>query len=196
MISSHQESGFSLVETLVAITILLLVIVGPMSISSSVARSTSYSSEQVVAFFLAQEGAELAQKARDDLQLQYFDGSNENPWADFTGTDSNDPYYRCFEASGCGLQLRDGDANGELASPINCGNSNPCRLHINKDGGRARYTYSPTDTTITPYSRIITMKETSGREVEIISRVSWQTGGQRRVQTVEAKTYLFNVYKE
>jgi len=38
------------------------------------------------------------------------------------------------------------------------------------------------------------MTETAGREVEVISRVTWQTGNQRQLQTVEVKTYLFNVY--
>lgn len=198
MISPHQESGFSLVETLVAITILLLVIVGPMSISSSVARSTSYASEQVVAFFLAQEGAELAQKARDDLQLQFFGGSGD-PWADFIGKNPGDTYYHCFQPGGCGLQLIDGDANGLLRAPINCG-SNTCRLSIDVNGGRTRYTYnSDASLDSTPYTRVIYMSHPSGsgaddREVEITSRVSWQTGNQRQVQTVEAKTYLFNVY--
>jgi prepilin-type N-terminal cleavage/methylation domain-containing protein len=196
MIRPHSQSGFSLVETLVAITILLLVIVGPMSISSSAARSTSYSSEQVVAFFLAQEGAELAQKARDDLQLEYFENPTLTPWADFMGTTASDPYGRCFQAAGCGLQLIDGDSNGELDSPEDCG-SNSCRLYINDAGGRARYTYDPSNAISTPYSRVVTMNATAAtanREVEVVSRVSWQTGNQRQIQTVEVKTYLFNIY--
>jgi len=193
MISAHQQSGFSLVETLVAITILLIVIVGPMSISSSAARSTSYSSEQVVAFFLAQEGAEIAQKARDDLQLQNFDGSNSTPWDDFVGTASGDLYNECFAAAGCGLQLVNGDATGALQSPINCG-SNTCRMYINDAGGRVSYTYTSTGATSTPYTRVIYMTETAGREVEVVSQVRWQTGSQRQIQTVEVKTYLFNVY--
>jgi type II secretory pathway pseudopilin PulG len=190
MISHHSQSGFSLVETLVAITVMLLVIVGPMSISSSAARSTSYSSEQVVAFFLAQEGAELAQKARDDLQLQNFAGANSTPWNDFT---SSGLYNECFSTRGCGLQLEDGDSDGDMQSPLDCG-SDPCRLYINDSGGRVRYTYTPTGATTTPYSRILYMTETAGREVEVISRVTWQTGNQRQLQTVEVKTYLFNVY--
>lgn len=193
MISIHSQSGFSLVETLVAITILLLVIVGPMSISSSAALSTSYSSEQVVAFFLAQEGAELVQKARDDLQLRYFDGSVATPWADFVNTSSVNPLSQCYQTDGCGLELVDGNANGALALPTDCG-SDPCRLYIDNSGGRARYTYNSVGTISTPYSRIIYMNETAGREVEVISLVSWQTGNQRQVQTVEAQTYLFNVY--
>lgn len=194
MIPSQTQSGFSLVETLVAITILLIVIVGPMSISSSAARSTSYSSEQVVAFFLAQEGAELAQKARDDLQLENFAGSNSTPWSDFIGTNHGDLYNECFSSGGCGLELVRGSAAGALRQPVNCG-SNTCRLHINSAGERTRYTYNTANSTITPYTRVIKMRETAGREIEVISSVSWQTGTQRRVQTVEAKTYLFNVYQ-
>jgi prepilin-type N-terminal cleavage/methylation domain-containing protein len=194
MIYKHSQSGFSLVETLVAITILLIVIVGPMSISSSAARSTSYSSEQVVAFFLAQEGAEIAQKARDDLQLQFFNGSNSTPWDDFTGTASADLYNECFSSGGCGLELTDGSADGALNSPLNCGSGSvSCRLFIDDAGGRARYTYVSTGTS-TPYARTIFMNELSGREVEVVSRVTWQTGSQRQLQTVEVKTYLFNVY--
>jgi prepilin-type N-terminal cleavage/methylation domain-containing protein len=194
MIYKHPQSGFSLVETLVAITILLIVIVGPMSISSSAARSTSYSSEQVVAFFLAQEGAELAQKLRDDLQLQFFEGSNSDPWDDFTGTASADLYNECFATGGCGLELSDGSVDGLLEAPLNCGSGSvSCRMFINDAGGRTRYTYASVGTT-TPYTRTIFMNEIAGREVEVISRVAWQTGSQRQLQTVEVKTYLFNVY--
>jgi prepilin-type N-terminal cleavage/methylation domain-containing protein len=190
MILPRSQSGFSLVETLVAITVLLLVIVGPMSISSSAARSTSYSSEQVVAFFLAQEGAELVQKARDDLQLQNFAGSNATPWNDFS---SGSLYSDCFvSGAGCGLELQDGDANGSLETPINCGLTS-CQLYINNSGGRSRYTHDSTGTE-TQFTRVIEMSATAGREVEVISTVSWQPDNQRRRQTVEVKTYLFNVY--
>jgi len=68
----NKQAGFSLVETLVSISILLLVIVGPMTITSRTAKSATFASEQVQAFFLAQEGVELAQKARSDLVLRKF----------------------------------------------------------------------------------------------------------------------------
>ena len=70
--NNSKQSGFSLIETLVSISILLIVIVGPMSISNNSAKGSSFSNEQVTAFFLAQEGAELAQKGRDDLVIKGF----------------------------------------------------------------------------------------------------------------------------
>ncbi|MCA9355357.1 prepilin-type N-terminal cleavage/methylation domain-containing protein, partial [Candidatus Kaiserbacteria bacterium] len=96
-----QQEGFSLVETLVAITILLIVVVGPMKIIISASNSTSFSGEQVVAFFLAQEGAEIAQKARDDLVLRKFLPTADSeylasPWDKFKDSSNSGTYRRCF----------------------------------------------------------------------------------------------------
>jgi Tfp pilus assembly protein PilV len=197
MISLHTESGFSLVETLVAITILLLVIVGPMSISSSVSRSTSYSSDQVIASFLAQEGAELVQKARDDLQLQYYAGEVSTPWDDFVSTVSSSRYSDCFDSDGCGLYLI--NSTDQLADAIDCASSR-CRVFLRGKANLDSYTHRQgSGSTVTPYTRVIKLSHPSSgvanREVEVISRVSWQPENQRRVQTVEVKTYLFNVYQ-
>lgn len=191
------QSGFSLVETLVAITLLLVVIVGPMSISSSAARSTSYASEQVIAFFLAQEGAEIAQKARDDLLLRNFlDSSDANyeptPWADFVNSASAGLYDQCFTVSGCGLELNT-NSSGSLKNPVLCSGSN-CDLYFNDAGNRSRYTHSSVGASSTPYTRVIYMTETANREVQVTSRVYWRTGSQRQAQQVEVQTYLFNVY--
>lgn len=180
-----------------AITLLLIVIVGPMSISSSAARSTSFASEQVIAFFLAQEGAEIAQKARDDLLLRNFldttdPNYNATPWADFIEPTSAGPYDQCFTVSGCGLELNT-DSTGSLRSPILCSGSN-CDLYFNPSGDRSKYTYTSTGASSTPYTRVIYMTETDNREVQVISRVFWRTGSQRQSQQVEVQTYLFNVY--
>ena len=119
----HSQSGFSLVETLVAITILLIIIVGPMTITSQSARSTSFSSEQVVAFFLAQEGLELMQKERDEYYNLHFrnETANPTPWSDFL---SSSIYTTCV--SGCGPYLEAG--SNELVRVVSC-TDGPCRLY-------------------------------------------------------------------
>ena len=193
----HSQSGFSLVETLVAITILLVVIVGPMSISSSAAKSTSYASEQVIAFFLAQEGAEIAQKGRDNLLLRNFlDSSDGNyladPWALFTDNTATGVYRQCYTTSGCGLELNT-NTTGTLKNPIACTSTN-CDLFFNDSSGRSRYTHVSTGGTDTAFSRIIFMSAVGDRSVRVVSRVYWRTGAQRALQQVEVETYLFNVY--
>lgn len=186
-----SQSGFSLIETLVAITILLIVMIGPMTISSTAAKGTSFSSEQVTAFLLAQEGAELAQKVRDDLQLVYFSGTNNNPWATLTNT--NGTYRSCFEATGCGMGV-----NTDQAGTIDihrCNETSSCYLSLDTTtpGIRARYTHD-TAGEVTPYKRVVIFQNISANEVKVISRVTWRTGSIKQEQKVEVETRLFNIY--
>ena len=190
------QSGFSLIETLVAISILLIVMIGPMTISSSAARSTSFSSEQVTAFFLAQEGAELAQKIRDDLILTHtlFNGTNPNPWADFTTT--NTTYQNCYNASrGCGLTI--GTVQTGTVSIINCGSSQiACALYLDTTTNnlRSRFTHTVGTNKSTLFTRKIYFTRVNANEVKVISRVTWRSGNLRQEQKVEVETQLFNVY--
>ncbi|MEY2665691.1 MAG: hypothetical protein RLZZ480_796 [Candidatus Parcubacteria bacterium] len=198
-----SQSGFSLVETLVAISILLLVIVGPMSISTSASRGTSYSSEQVTAFFLAQEGAELAQKARDDLQITYFADANRDPgvftptnpdpWADFSNT--NGTYQSCFNATGCDFTITT-SANGALTVHDCNSSATACSLYIDTTTSnlRARFTHTASGNTATPFTRKVLFERVSADEVKVTSRVTWRAGSFRNEQQVEVKTRLFNIY--
>jgi Tfp pilus assembly protein PilV len=196
-----QSAGFSLVETFVAITILLIVIVGPMTISSSTARSTSFSSEQVVAFFLAQEGLELAQKARDDFALD-----TTRKWDDFVDDTATGPvanqgaYGHCFSSDGCPLIL-DETTGSVLVSDTdnarrNCNNDGSrCRLHYSLDAdGRSSYVHAEAGNTQTPYTRVIRFEQTAPNEVRVESWVYWRSGTRRVGQEVKAETYLYNVF--
>lgn len=192
------QSGFSLVETLVAVTILLIAILGPMAITSQSSQSTSFSSEQVVAFFLAQEGAELIQKARNDLFNQYLlpSGGLNDPWDEFTDTSNGALFEECYESTGCGLEIV-GDSNGNLRPPISCNDSADCALNFNPLSGTARSRYTHVSSSLyidTPYSRVITMENVSAAEVKVVSTVTWRSGNLRDEQSVSVETYLFNTY--
>ncbi|MCD5380991.1 MAG: type II secretion system GspH family protein [Candidatus Pacebacteria bacterium] len=193
-----SQEGFSLVETLVAITILLVVIVGPMTISSSAAKSTSFASEQVVAFFLAQEGAELAQKARDDILLRKFLPTLDinylsDPWSLFASSALGAPYENCFKASGCGLELNT-DTAGSIKTPIPVCSSSNCKLYFDNSDVRSRYTYSSVGNDDTLYTRVVFFETVNADELHVTSRVTWRTGAQRDAQEVTVETYLLDVY--
>lgn len=198
--SKHRlEHGFSLVETLVAITILLLVIIGPITISSQSARSTSFASEQVVAFFLAQEGVELVQKARDDLFNEHFVSAGD-PWGEFT--DDAGTYEYCYLADGCGLEISSetGADSGKLVAPGNC-QLTGCPLYFNDasdEAVRSRYTHSEGggSNVDTPYKRSIRLEYDSSEphEVKVTSTVTWYSGNLRNEQSATVETYLFNTY--
>lgn len=192
MYYQFKQSGFSLVETLVAISILLIVIVGPMALSMQAAKSSTFATEQIQAFFLAQEGLELAQKARDDIMLDYtnFGGATANPWSQFTNVTG--VYGDCFAASGCGLEW-DATAAGELETPAACSTIANCRLYLDSTG-RSFFTHSAS-ASITPYTRRIYFSDAvAGREIKVTSVVTWRTGSIVAEQRVSTETYLYNIY--
>lgn len=64
------KNGFTLVETLIAITILLLVIIGPITAAQKGVQQAYYANEQITAVFLAQETVEAIRERRDDQALE------------------------------------------------------------------------------------------------------------------------------
>lgn len=61
----NLSRGFTLLETLVAVTLLTLSIVAPMSLASRSLASAYYARDQVTAFHLAQEAIESVRAIRD-----------------------------------------------------------------------------------------------------------------------------------
>jgi prepilin-type N-terminal cleavage/methylation domain-containing protein len=189
-----SQSGFSLVEVLVAITILLLVIVGPMQIIARSINSTNFATEQVNAWFLAQEGLELAQKGRDDLVLGDFkDQINSTNVEPAPMTEFLNKFSNCFNNDGCALNVSDA---GTVPTPVRCPASE-CRLYLDSTSERSVYQHDSSGV-ITPYTRFVTMERfpASGtvREIKVTSTVTWRTGSLISSQKVAAVTYLFNVY--
>lgn len=188
------QAGFSLVETLVAISILLIVIVGPMTLSMRAAKSASFASEQVQAYFLAQEGIELAQKSRDDLLLRNFlvpTNANyiNNPWARFTSTAASGAFANCFQTTGCGLYWVESNMTVGTTS---CATAANCLVY-RRTGGDSRFTNVSAGNTATLYTRTIRFTNASPG-VRVVSEVTWRTGSLVAPQRVQLETYLYNIY--
>jgi len=185
-----KQQGFSLVEVLVAITLLLLIVTGPMKIITDANHSTAFASEQVMAFFLAQEGLELAQKGRDDLMLQYFNGQFNgggvnNPWTQFQTN-----FGLCI-GKNCGLTIKN---NGTGVDIKNCVNLANCRLYLDSSPSRSSYVHTNAGgNKLTLFTRTIQMFP-AGNEIKVVSTVTWRTGSLIAGQKVELITYLENVY--
>ena len=65
-----ETKGFSLIETLVAITVLIGAIAGPLTLASQGIKAASLFKNQLIASNLAQEGMELVHAKRDANILQ------------------------------------------------------------------------------------------------------------------------------
>lgn len=82
--------AFTLIETLVAISVLIMALVGPLTIAEQSLRSAYYSRDQITAFYLAQEGIEYMRAVRDQnylVGLSWLTGisncTNVNCYVDF-----------------------------------------------------------------------------------------------------------------
>jgi prepilin-type N-terminal cleavage/methylation domain-containing protein len=64
-----KHDGFTFIETLVAITVLLVAVVAPMSLASDGIIASRLAQDQIVAFYLGQEGVEAVKNMRDHNRL-------------------------------------------------------------------------------------------------------------------------------
>lgn len=86
----RKNNGFSLIETLVAITILVFGIVGPLTLAQMSLRSFPQIRDRITAEYLASEGLETVKNARDTAMIADPDSGlpNFNP-------------FGCHSANGC-----------------------------------------------------------------------------------------------
>lgn len=180
-----SQSGYSLVEVLVAISILLVAIVGPMTIASQSLQYSQFSAQQNTAFFLAQEGIEAAFDIRAASGLDHLDnptGAGSWDWA--TAANVSD----CRAANGCGIDWRDRTVTNNIVA---CG-SGACQLYYDDTASRAHYTHVAG--AITPFTRVIRFSNISPTVVEVTATVSWEAAGNRGNRSVVLRTYLHDIY--
>ncbi len=95
------NAGFTLLEAIVAIAILLVAIVGPMNIAQKSLHTSLISRDEMTATFLAEDIIEAARTIRDQYKMNYpiDDGTHTSQWADWT-----QPFTNCIcTGSSCDL---------------------------------------------------------------------------------------------
>lgn len=181
----HRVRGFTLIETFVAITILMLAIAGPLSIASLGVNSATLESDQVTATFLAQDAVEYIRYVRDSKRLQ------GKTWLDSLGNCiSSDGSAKCYidEIAICS------DSSYMCANQCGSG-SGPCDP-IKFDSVSGFYSYSAGSNS--KFTRTISIQYpvggggpapsdcTSGHgcEAALTVTVDWQTAGHEHTVTV------------
>lgn len=180
-----QQKGYSLVEVLVAVSILLIAIVGPLTIASKGLKNASSAKSQNTAFFLAQEGLEAVVKAREDNALKVFTGGGSDVWDEVEALDGGDNNNLCTEADPCGVDV----AND--MSLFQC-SSGTCDLYL-YDTGRARYSHT-VGGTATNFHREIILSVNGNDSIHVRSIVSWSSDLSNPDTQVELSMYLYNIY--
>jgi prepilin-type N-terminal cleavage/methylation domain-containing protein len=159
--------GFTLLETLVAIAILLMALLGPFTIAQQSLKSAYYARDQITAYYLAQEGVEFVRAVRDQ---NYLAGSD---W--LTGIDVACTNVACIV-----------DYPNFTYSVCPQGGCPP--LKVSSSGNLFNHA-SGTDSPFTRQIRLTT-HPTNPAIIIVSVTVSWKSAGVPRVFTIQER--LFN----
>lgn len=175
-----NSGGFSLMEVILAIFILITVLAGLMSMISDVTRAAAASSSKLIAANLAQEGIEVVKNIRD---LNYGD----NGWNDWYASFNSGQlicYYIQYDSI-------------SLGSSVPCGDDAPV-LKYDSAGGLYGYT-KPDGSGMAADSKYAFKRKVSlqrnpdgasDQEIAVVSSVSWTEHG--RTQSVIIEDRLWN----
>ena len=177
-----NNKAFTLIETLIAITIVTITVAGPLYSASRAIVAADLASQQLTATYLAQEGIEYVRAMRDDAYLYAYKNPPIPPgtvstaaWNDFTAGSSAWSITNC-RLLACtldptqvnmghtvGLSLQQcGGGSGVACSPLHkAGNG----LYVQENVG-----------TVTPYTRILQVN-VQGNEAVASSTVAWNFHG-------------------
>jgi len=173
-----HTKGFTLVETLVAITILIMVIVGPMTVAQKGVQNAYFANDQVTAVFLAQEAIEAVREMRDELALDaYSTGGNVADTASWLS----------------GLSCMGGCIYDKQASTQKfhqCTGADCTLLRV--DDVTSEYSHDSGDSP-SQFSRVVTIGAYNVVGVPVDVLVSWNNHGTQR--EVKLQTWIYNHYE-
>lgn len=182
-IAQCSLNGFTLVETLAAVTILSIAIVGPIHLIGNSIHKIYYARDQVVAISLAQEGIEMVRQVRDSNML------SGGPW----DTGISNGTYTIDAGRFVSVAL---PATSNFIIPcVGCTTPQPVFIDMsavgaNSTNGLYRQSVSG-PTSLTQFSRIVTIEPVTSDEIKVSSKVEWKTGGE--TGTINISEYLFNL---
>lgn len=165
--------GFTLVETLVAITVVVTAMVGPLYAVQQSLNASRTAREQLIASSLAQEGVEYVRGIRDNnyLYLFMYPGSGRS-W--LFGVDGTGGSVNCITAT-CAVDPTQLTVSRTIL-PLYL---DPTGLYNQASSG-----------TPTPYTRTVQLSAVSATEMLVTVTVTWTSKGQQR--NVVVREYLHN----
>ena len=181
--AARTKAGFTLIETLVAILLLTVAIVAPLSLTTQSLATAYYARDQITAYYLAQEGIEVVRAVRDGNILKVAIGQSANLLDNIPDTTGKPFTVNTIPLASQSMQL----------CPSSSSTSCPPLQIVDLGSGNTMYGYqtgSP-NSRFTRYVEVTTLTSVAGvpEEVRVSSTVSWQTGNITRSFTISEDMY-------
>ena len=171
----QKLDGFGLIEVTVSIYIISMGLLGLMSLVSQNLKIQNINKNTIIASQLAQEGIELVRNVRD------------NNWRDENFSWEKDVFTNGSEFSDYIIDYRGRDSIDKDISGIA---DEKARLRIHNSGTyEGFYTHSTTDTTNTPFFRIIEVDQNDDHTLTVRCVIYWQERDRDHDYLVETKLY-------
>jgi len=197
--------GYSLVETMVAISVLLIAMVGPMTIAAKSILTSRYIEETTTALFLAQEGIEAVVWARNEETLfkllQINDDPNRTPASQTWEWVGDSRYGECFSSNGgCNVTFNNDNPNEDPFYDVNeiydCSTLSNCGLSVT-DVTTARGKYVHDAGGDADFYRVIEFdNDTANNQLTVNVEVFWNSDIFETQRSVVLQTVLFDIYGE
>jgi len=166
--NTQDTRGFTIIETLVAISILLISTTGPLSFAQNGLKASFLARDQVTAFYLAQDAIETIKNLRDNTQLEIAAGikSADTGWLRGLGD--------CESNSSTDIAVCNFDKAGTSIETTTCNPSTGCSP-LQYDAESRQFVLPPGGTD-SKYTRTIYVTEIkSDQEAQIIVEVKWDS---------------------
>lgn len=178
--NNKNKKGFTLVEAMVAISILSLAVTGPLVIAQKGISSAIYAKDQITASYLAQEAMEFIKNTKDNVYAENFNEETPDDW--LTGLSS------CLSEDGCVIDVINGDIE-------QCEEECP-KMKIYNIGlpSEEIYVYGYDENgTESNFTRIIKIDESKeDEEAKISVEVSWRSSLLSTPRKINVYGYIFN----
>jgi prepilin-type N-terminal cleavage/methylation domain-containing protein len=176
--------AFTLVETLVSITIILVLLVAPFQAVERAAGAIFASRDEIIASAIAQEGIEQIRETRVNNYLSVVELGSANTW--LTGLDGANGAPNCIAPSICTIDASPG-ASAPVATCPNGSTINSCGTPLYINGGMYNQQSSGT---ASRFYRTVQLTTISGSEAQVKVTVTWVSN--HTPYTITLNDYLTN----
>lgn len=179
--NSQKNKGFTIVESLVAIFILIISVTGPLYFTQGALRVAFVARDQVTAFFLAQDAIEYIKNVRDRNSISYLNGVPTTSWLEGLSD--------CIGGDGC---IIDTD-NGSIRRITNTTSDPILKIDTTNVGNPELTIFNHTSGDDSIYKRSVSVEEiVSDIEAIITVTITWDTHETIGTRTIQVKEHIFN----